>query len=75
MSIETIIRPSVTQDTTPVRTVKAGLSAAEPVLIMIGRKGGARTFAWAGNAQLSSYLIRVHRERGDVNSILSGSGG
>lgn len=75
MSIETIIRPAVNTDTTPVRTVRAGQAAAEPVLVMIGRRGGTRSFAWSGNASLNSYLIRVHRERGDVNQILSGSGG
>ncbi len=70
MTIETIVRPFATEDTTPIRTVKAGQSAAEPVLIVIGRKGGAKTFAWSGSCTMTSYLIRIHRERGNVNEVL-----
>lgn len=75
MSIETIIRPAVGVDTTPVRTVRAGIVGVEPVLIMVGRKGGSRAFPWAGNSVLTAYLIRVHRERGDVTEILDQTGG
>jgi hypothetical protein len=74
MTIETIVRPFIGQDTTPVRTVRAGQSSVEPVLVVAGRKGGARTFAWSGSASMTSYLIRIHRERGNVRSALNGGG-
>ncbi len=74
MTIETIVRPFVGQDITPTRTVKAGQSSVEPVLIMVGRKGGSKTFAWSGSASMTSYLIRIHRERGNVRSALNGGG-
>ncbi len=75
MTVETFVRPFIGKDTSPVRVVKAGQAGVEPVLVMVGRKGGARTFAWSGNSQLTAYLIRVHRERGDVADILNQTGG
>lgn len=71
MTLETIVRPfSIDQGVTPVRTVKAGQRGVEPVLVMVGRRGGTKTLPYSGNFSLSSYMVRIHKEKGNLRELL-----
>lgn len=70
MSLEPIIRPFSDQATGPTPFVKPGAVGVPPVRIIIGLRGGTKTFATAGSASRSTRIGHVHKERAPVSSIL-----
>lgn len=62
-TMEGIIRPFVGQDVTPKSILVPGAQPISPVRLVIGDRGGTKTFSYSGSAQLSSYMANVHTEK------------
>ena len=63
MTIETIVRPSETQDTFPTPFTEPAQPGAAPVRIAVGIKGGSKTFAYSGGYTVNTYMVAVHKEK------------
>lgn len=61
-SLEHIIRPFQNQDVTPTPFHPAGVVGAEPVRLVVGLRGGTKTFGFSGSATRSSYMQAEHHE-------------
>jgi len=70
MSLEQIVRPFADRDVTPVRQAKAGQAGVEAVLVQVGRKGGTKALSFSGDFTMTSYMVRVHKEKPDTNNVL-----
>jgi hypothetical protein len=52
---------------TPTPFHPAGATSTPPVRIVVGLRGGTKTFSFSGSATRSSYMEAVHRESAPSN--------
>lgn len=70
MSIESIIRPFTTEDVTPQKYQQPGAVGAPPVRVVVGLKGGTKTFSFSGSSSASTRIGHRHTERAPTSTAL-----
>lgn len=61
--LEGIIRPFLNPDVAPVPFTKPGSASVPLVHVVVGAKGGTKTFNWSASGSQSKYIGAVHKEK------------
>lgn len=70
MTIENIIRPFLQPGVDPLPFHPAGSASSPVVHVIIGAKGGTKTFSSSGSASSSSKMGQIHKEKAPNSATL-----
>lgn len=72
MTIETVVRPFSNPSVTPTPFTNPGAVGVPNVKIQVGAVGGSKTFSFSFSCTSTSYMVRIHREKPNVDQLMGG---